>query len=189
MSQSDADDEQMQACGSKEVKVKSAGRQEESKERVTRGNASAQMNYAGNSLKSPSEVTIYTQAVEMKTSGSSLDLSDNLANKDSLANLSLSEEMNVYKDNLIVDKPGTSRDDRYKLPPLPQRTERSQTNDDEKQCHKEEEAELIKLAEASKAKLLQPEGKEEYDYRNDDKFFYLSSHVEKLLQDRIKRGM
>ena len=53
--------------------------------------------------------------------------------------MSLPEEIKLHKDNLAVDKHSTLREEWYKLPPLPQRTEKQQVNDDERHHHKVEE--------------------------------------------------
>ena len=48
----------------------------------------------------------------------------------------------------------------------------------------------MRLMENFKMKLLQPEGMDDdsYNYHNDDKFFYLASHVDKSTQECIKLG-
>ena len=46
---------------------------------------------------------------------------------------------------------------------------------------------LIKQAELSKAKLLRPSG-EQYDYSRDDDFYHFMAHIDKGLQEKIRKG-
>ena len=46
---------------------------------------------------------------------------------------------------------------------------------------------LICKVECTKAQLKKPSGKETY-YPEDDQFFYLGSHVDKSVQEKIKKG-
>ena len=68
---------------------------------------------------------------------------------------------------------------------------RTPTKKELKEAHKKHEKELILEAERSKAKINQPTGKGiEHHYRLtcDDEFFYLSSHVDKTIRDKIRNG-
>ena len=161
-------------------------------------------------IRSPSENTIYTQVVEVEqpsnhtSSGSSIgENSDNSLGQDSLAHLNISDRSNssstesasefnsiTERVSKTVSDDGHKRGQGYKMPLLPDMKKQEDARESGGTSGLDPD-QARRLAENSKAKLLQPEGRDDddtYDYRNDDKFFYRASHVDKTIQEHIKRG-